>query len=349
MEAVSASAAAEFIETCARPEVRPVSNLFWANSVGSDDRQWAANLNAYLSQFGLAPLTIEPGPVERFFRLSCPAPDRVVDGPKVSVIMPAFNASATLAFAARSILNQTWQNLELIIVDDASTDDTRAIMKDLADADGRVVLLGNSINVGPYVSKNRALGVATGTYLTGHDADDWAHPQRLQRQIEAMTAAGIGAGLASMLRINAHGEFCEFKAIGKSSFDGAARLASISCMFDVSAFRQRLGHWDSVRFGADSELIERARLVFGQSFQTVRQIAMLCLDCADSLTNHPVHGVPAHGGLSPVRADYRAGWIDWHSTLETGQAHMEFPQRPRRFAAPEVMIVSQRSIAQALS
>ncbi len=342
MMAESPAAAAAFIEGSCAPEYRPVANLFRANAAGAHDEQWSEHVSAYLRQFDLLPLTVRPGPERRFDRLTCPPAYRIADGPLVSIIMPAFNAQATLEHAARSILDQTWRHLELFIVDDASTDCTLSIAHRLAAADGRVKPLHNSDNVGPYVSKNRALKLAAGAYLTGHDADDWAHPQRIERQLAAMTQrSNVAASIASMLRITGQGEFREFKSIGRTSFDGAARLASISCLFAMDAFRHRLGHWDQVRFGADSELIERARMVFGAGFHTERLITMLCLDSPGSLTNHAVHGVDTgpQGGLSPARAEYRASWLAWHRSLDAANARLEFPQASRRFAAPEAMLV----------
>ena len=84
------------------------------------------------------------------------------------VMMPAWNSEDTLEAAAMSILDQTWQNLELLIVDDASHDDTWAVMEILARRDERVRITRNKVNVGPYVSKNVALGHARGDWITGH-------------------------------------------------------------------------------------------------------------------------------------------------------------------------------------
>jgi Glycosyl transferase family 2 len=351
MQSGSAIDAAKFIEARCAPEHRPVANLFRANAAGHDDRAWGRSVNAYLAQFNLLPLAIAAGPGHRFHRLTCQPTYGRTDGPHVSVIMPAFNAEATLALAARSILNQTWRNLELFIVDDASTDRTPHIAQQLATEDGRVKVLHNSVNVGPYVSKNRALADANGSYFTGHDADDWAHPQRLERQLAAMTTdRAVKASIASMVRMTATGEFREFKSIGRTSFDGAARLASISCLFEMDVFRNRIGHWDQVRFGADSELIERAKRILGNGFRSERLIAMLCLDSPGSLTNNPEHGVDAGGrvGLSPTRVDYRRRWTAWHQSMDIDTSRLEFPQSARRFTAPDVMLVSSTDVERIL-
>ena len=79
--------------------------------------------------------------------------------------MTAFNAEATLRYAANSILRQTHRNIELYIVDDVSTDGTREVMREIATGDSRVHLLFNETNTGTYVAKNRAMQVAAGAYI----------------------------------------------------------------------------------------------------------------------------------------------------------------------------------------
>ena len=171
--------------------------------------------------------------------------------------------------SASGILNQSWQNIELIIVDDCSTDGTWSCMQSLASADNRVRLIRNKVNVGPYVSKNRAVGIAKGKYLTGHDADDWAHPQRIERHLkEMLRRPSVKASLAKMVRVDIDGRVAQFTKQGKTSSDGVSRLASIACMFEMDFFKKYFGHWDVVRFGADSELIERARTILGDRFET---------------------------------------------------------------------------------
>ena len=104
-------------------------------------------------------------------------------GPLVSVLVTAYNSSETIEFAVESILNQTHQNLELIIVDDMSTDDTYEKACSLARRDGRVSVLQSGSNSGPYVSRNIALSYAKGEYIAIQDADDAALPDRLEIQI----------------------------------------------------------------------------------------------------------------------------------------------------------------------
>ncbi|HEX2841172.1 glycosyltransferase family 2 protein [Hyphomicrobium sp.] len=330
-----------FLDLHGSPETRFTRHLLQANASLHEDTAWLAGLNAYLAQFKLSPVVLQPGDRNgRFLRLSARQASAVTHGPRVSVIMTAFNAEDTLTHAVLSILGQTWRNLELIVVDDASTDSTWAMLQSLAAADPRMRLLRSRVNVGPYVGRNHALSVATGDFITCHDADDWAHPQRIERQMASLTSKrGAKATWSSMLRLRRDGHLPGFGPISRWSFDGAARLASVSALFEKRWFDLNLGHWDSVRFAADSELIGRARLLLGNKFRTDRVVSMLCLSSDTSLT-----GAEQTGLGSAVRMQYRARWQKWHSTLRQGDAYIAFPQTQRKFEAPLSMLANQAEI-----
>jgi hypothetical protein len=115
--------------------------------------------------------------------LSQPPGDKVADGPLVSVVLTVHNGVDYLTMATRSILDQSWQNLELIIVDDASDDNTRFIATELAAEDPRIRVITLPTNVGLWKAKNIGFSYATGEYITMHDADDWSHRQKIEKQI----------------------------------------------------------------------------------------------------------------------------------------------------------------------
>lgn len=106
-----------------------------------------------------------------------------MESPGVSVIMAVYNGEKYLEEAISSILGQTYRDFELIIVDDGSTDGTRAIIEEFLD-DSRVVLLGNRFNQGKVCSRNRALAAAKSDLVAIMDADDVAMPRRLELQRE---------------------------------------------------------------------------------------------------------------------------------------------------------------------
>ena len=102
----------------------------------------------------------------------------------VSVIMPAYNASATISDSINSVLAQTYANWELLVVDDASTDDTVALVKGYADQ--RIHLHLNPANLGVALTRNAAISNARGKYLAFLDSDDMWLPSKLEKQLEFM-------------------------------------------------------------------------------------------------------------------------------------------------------------------
>lgn len=106
--------------------------------------------------------------------------------PSVSVVMPAYNAAKYLREAIDSILAQTYTDFEFIIINDGSTDDTRAIIQSYDDP--RIVYLENETNSGICVTLNKGLDAARGRYIARMDADDISLPERLAAQVAYMDA-----------------------------------------------------------------------------------------------------------------------------------------------------------------
>ena len=137
-----------------------------------------SKVNARLRRTGFAPIH---SPTETLRDLAA-TPPAAVQGPLVSVIVPAFNAEKTIASTITSLVDQSWRNLEVIVVDDASTDDTCEAVRNFSDP--RVKLIRLEANHGAYAARNRALQVATGEFTTVNDADDWAHPAKISTQVQ---------------------------------------------------------------------------------------------------------------------------------------------------------------------
>jgi glycosyltransferase involved in cell wall biosynthesis len=102
-----------------------------------------------------------------------------MSAPRVSVIVPAHDAAGTLATAIHSVLEQSERDVEVIVVDDASSDATLAVAGELQARDGRVRLLRRERNGGPGAARNTALQVARGAWVALLDADDSMAPNRL--------------------------------------------------------------------------------------------------------------------------------------------------------------------------
>lgn len=106
--------------------------------------------------------------------------------PRVSVLLPCRDARATLSAAVGSLLGQTYTDLELVVVDDASTDGTRGLLHALAERDPRVRVLENPAPLGVGGSLARAAGAASGELLVRADADDVSRPDRVARQVDLL-------------------------------------------------------------------------------------------------------------------------------------------------------------------
>lgn len=104
--------------------------------------------------------------------------------PEISVLLPAFNSESCLAEATHSILDQTFRDLELLIIDDGSTDRTREIAASLSHQDSRVIVIEHNNNRGLAVRLNEGIALAKGNYIARMDADDVSVPDRFQLQVD---------------------------------------------------------------------------------------------------------------------------------------------------------------------
>ena len=106
--------------------------------------------------------------------------------PDISVIMSVYNGEDYLAEAIQSVIDQTFQNWELIIINDCSKDSTPEILADFAAKDARIKLHNNEVNLRLPTSLNKAISLSTGKYIARMDADDICLPDRLEKQFRFM-------------------------------------------------------------------------------------------------------------------------------------------------------------------
>lgn len=118
----------------------------------------------------------------------------------VSVIMAARNAETTIAAAIRSALRQTMRDLEVIVVDDGSSDQTSQIVAEIAHHDARVILLSNVVNAGVSAARNRAIRAAQGNWLAVLDADDAFEPARLERLLTTANERRLDGVIDNLVR-----------------------------------------------------------------------------------------------------------------------------------------------------
>ncbi len=103
--------------------------------------------------------------------------------PLVSVIIPAYNRAKTVREAVQSVLSQSYETLEVILVDDGSTDDTKAVIESMKDPRLQYVY---QTNAGACAARNRGAALAKGEYIAFHDSDDHWHPDKLEKQMRIL-------------------------------------------------------------------------------------------------------------------------------------------------------------------
>ncbi len=225
-----------------------------------DDAARLLAMNRVLENHGLAPLRLhDPGQPLSLVNIAC---DRLPDAPtagRVSVIMPVWNAEKTIEAALRSLLSQTYRDLSVIVVDDASTDRSAEVADSIAAGDPRVRVLRQPVNGGAYAARNRGLAEADGEFVTTHDADDWSHPERIARQVAVLSSHPDVIGvLTDWVRTTPDLRVTPGWRLSPDPF-------SLNCSSFL--FRSRItteiGGWDEVRFGADSEFISRCSARYG--------------------------------------------------------------------------------------
>ena len=255
------------------------------------------------------------------------------NGALVSVIVPCFNAEQTIKTALGSLVAQSWKNLEIIVVDDCSTDKTALVVEKLAAVYPQVTLIKQTKNSGAYSSRNLGLAVANGSFITTHDADDWSHPQKIQLQVEYLFKNKPVVGVCTQW----------VRATSKLNFEHNWRLnprlihwSHSSFLFRRGVFEE-LGYWDTVLAGGDTEYIWRVESHFG--FNSVKKIhsevpLAFALDDEKSLTrNNATHIKTMYHGMRHI---YRSACQWWHSQ-DNANLYIALKEN-RKFPAPPTMI-----------
>lgn len=292
-------------------------------------------LNELYVSVGLAPLRKkrEEAPLHLSNITADARPTRGNQPLKVSVIVPAYNAGEMLEWVVGSLLDQTWRNLEVVVVDDCSTDDTRAVVERIARRDGRVQLVTLKNNSGAYPARNAGLSHASGDLVTVHDSDDWSHPQRIELQVAALESSdGLVATMSQWVRVNE-----ELEVIGSWITKGTLVDVNFSSLLFRREVLDIVGAWDDVLVSGDAEFFSRLKRIFGKdSIVKLPRDKLLALSLTreSSLTrSKSTHVRSLNYGL---RRNYRHSYRAWHDRLTGDSGELPFdPKRsPRPFPVP---------------
>ena len=156
--------------------------------------------------------------------------------PKISVILPVYNSEKYIKKSVESVLNQTFTDFELIIVNDGSTDDTINILNSFSDS--RIEII-NQPNMGPGAARNNALDVAIGEYIMFLDSDDWYSDDCLETAYREITTYDADMTFFQMINYN-NGEVYENDWFELKTFDESFENRSFSpaetpgSIFDLS-------------------------------------------------------------------------------------------------------------------
>lgn len=260
----------------------------------------------------------------------------------VSVILPVFNGELFLTTALRSIAAQTHFAIEVLIVDDASTDRTVSVAQDFIDKDTRFKLLRLPSNQGAYAARNLGLKHATGDYITIHDADDWSHPNKIATQLKGFKDNPHWlANTSDMVRCTSDLRFGRWR-LPNSPMSGWIYRNTSSLMFKRTVYEQ-LGYWDVVRCSADTEYIHRIIAAFGEgSYGEVMKGVPLsfCRHLPSSLSQvGPFHLITQEKGL---RRDYLRAAKEWHeSATKPNDLYMPYQPEKRLFISPKLNLITK--------
>lgn len=170
--------------------------------------------------------------------------------PKISIIMPAYNAEYYIEEAIRSVMAQTVADWELLVLDDCSADQTRSIVEKLAAEDGRIRLICREENSGGAAKvRNQGLDLCGGDFIAFLDSDDVWHPEKLKLQLDRLQETGAALCYSSYAVIDADGNPAKSDYIVPEStdFEKLLRENVIGC----STVLMRRESMEKYRFNTD--------------------------------------------------------------------------------------------------
>ena len=329
------------------PKPKPLMQALWANRTAARASHRVASINAVLQATGGLFVQWSPQGVFKLGFLPPPVSptSTAEEGGVVTVVVTAYNVGALVRQSLQSLLNQTHRHLQILVANDASTDDTHAHLAAMAQQDPRITVFNLPENIGTFAAKALMLRFAKGNHLVCHDADDLAAPNFIERSLHVLlTQPRKAAVISNWFRVDE-----ELRI-----FPGAVRrfwpLLSInhSSLMLRTADLKALGGWDVPRVAADTELFERIRTVHGKrSVVHLPEPLTIGSMRADSLMNDPHLGA-IQAQAFRRRVEYREAWVDWHHACQKQRTQPVMPSplsTDRPFSVPEALRVDPAAIA----
>jgi hypothetical protein len=294
----------------------------------ADHEAWLDRFNWIFEHAGLSPIALPPGPGTPFDRVVSAGEPRTAaaSGPLVTVVMSVFKPDQSLVTALRSLSDQTWANLQVLVVDDRSPEEYWPAIEAAVALDDRFELHRMPENGGTYKIRNFAIARAAGDFITFQDSDDWSHPERIERQMQPLLAEPrLVASLSRSVRAY------ENLSVNKIGY-APLRVNSSSLLFRRDPVITELGGFDEVRKGADSEFLDRVEKHFGgDRIATLEDPLALVQLTSGSLSRTDF----LFGWRDGNRVAYRQAYEHFHTEVARGNESVRIePGAPRRFPAP---------------
>jgi len=180
-----------------------------------------------------------------------------INEPLVSVIVTTHNSAGDLVKSINSLLCQSHSNLEIIIVDDCSSDDTVPIIHDLMCLTDKIKLLRLNCNLGTYFAKNYGIQESTGRYLFFHDSDDTCHPDRIKLMLHALQEKHVPIVNCEYARINEDESIVRVNGL-------ISKLGRITLGFERRVVDE-VGYFNCTTKASDDEFYQRLLSYYGSA------------------------------------------------------------------------------------
>ena len=257
------------------------------------------NLNEFLTGYGLPKIidiNLQSDNILNSIRFE--KQKKIKNSSKISVIMSAYNASETVEYAISSLLVQTVDDIEILVCDDASDDDTLNKILELSKGKSQVRVFKSIKNQGTYNIRNNLIKKATGHYITFQDSDDYSLPNRLEKQVIELEKSDKIICFTQWVRIKKNGSFVFFHD------DNVSRFCVVSAMLKKDTFKEIPSFRKSL-VAADTEFYQTIINKYGRN--KIHQIyAPYIFGLADecSLTNIKTLNAENSGFVAKRRREY---------------------------------------------
>lgn len=308
------------------------TELFALNAIqareGAESTGWLRQLNNIYLERGFAPIDMLASTHAKPLDSLRSEGAATTKEPLVSVIVPTFQGGQLLFTALESLLSQSWQNIEIIVVDDASGPEYEQYLDRASKLSPKIRVIKQTENLGAYCARNAGVSSAKGQYITVHDDDDWSHTNKIETQVRHLiNNPDIPGNMSAHTRVT---DELKFLRINNNPILTQANFSSL--MVHKSVF-DKIGLWDTVNRGADSEFRTRIKIYFGVPVHILNEVPMSFTRTREgSLTS----GELSRGFLDPSRVLYSKAYTQWHKKIADSVESLK-PGMQRNFPVPTTM------------